>query len=313
MSSILDALNKLEQEKAQASRETERADTDPMMIANELVGRSVLRDRVTLRVTPAALFASIGALVVALIVLTLVAVLIFTRPKSETPPASASIAAAPGPVSVDTPASTVTSPPPNTESAPVVVPPIAESKPENLPEPAAIAPAETSLSKAVPEVTSAPAVETPKSTDAAAPPPAPASEPPATKVEKKASPPVAKAPPVKSDPAPDSGAEEVSNPETKTPAATSRPRTRVAARPPDSEDLSARDVPGARRSSERNEDINLESLPILSPMEQSRHGFLRLKVNLVKPAGDTNPQGSAIITLEEEADGGERIVNRTKY
>ena len=52
MSSILDALNKLEEDKALAQSTPEGLDLDPDSAAEELVGPSMLRDRITLRFTP---------------------------------------------------------------------------------------------------------------------------------------------------------------------------------------------------------------------------------------------------------------------
>ena len=52
---------------------------------------------------------------------------------------------------------------------------------------------------------------------------------------------------------------------------------------------------------------------MLTPQDQSRYGYIRLKVNMVKPAGDSNPQGSAILTLEEESNSGDPVVNRMPF
>lgn len=66
MSSILDALNKLEEEKALAQSTPEGLDLDPDSAAEELVGRSVLRDRITLRFTPLTLI--VGGLIATVVI-----------------------------------------------------------------------------------------------------------------------------------------------------------------------------------------------------------------------------------------------------
>lgn len=59
MSSILDALNKLEQEKAAA--QAVDVDVDPALAAQELLGQDILRDRVAVQVRPASLIAAFVA------------------------------------------------------------------------------------------------------------------------------------------------------------------------------------------------------------------------------------------------------------
>ncbi len=67
MSSILDALNKLEEDKALAQSTPEGSeDLDPDSVGEELVGRSVLRDRITLRFSPLTLI--VGGLVATVVV-----------------------------------------------------------------------------------------------------------------------------------------------------------------------------------------------------------------------------------------------------
>ncbi len=67
MSSILDALNKLEEDKALAQSPPEGSeDLDPDSVGEELVGRSVLRDRITLRFTPLTLI--VGGLIATVVV-----------------------------------------------------------------------------------------------------------------------------------------------------------------------------------------------------------------------------------------------------
>jgi hypothetical protein len=48
-------------------------------------------------------------------------------------------------------------------------------------------------------------------------------------------------------------------------------------------------------------------------VDQTRFGFVRLKVNMVKPAGETNPQGSAILSFVEEGADGQAVPNRMRF
>jgi len=310
MSSILDALNKLEQEKAQASREAERTDTDPVSIANELVGRSVMRDRVTLRVTPAALLVSVGALVVALIAISFIAAVMLLQPRDETAPPQVAALPNPSDAKVD--------PTPPVEvklEAPVTAAPsTGTSTTIELTAPAADA---TKLEPKPSEtLVSAPAAsaELPKPEVPKADPPAPArvaATPPRNDESETSSTETTIAPKTETVIAPKP---EVSKPEPDPPAAAPRrPRTRVASRTDSANESSSRALPGSAISATQTTDIKLETLPILTPQDQMRFGFVRLKVNMVKPSGDTNPQGSAILTLVEEGADGQAVPNRMPF
>lgn len=69
MSSILDALNKLEQDRADAQRSSEGLDIDPISAAQELVGPSALRDHITIRFLPVTLI--LGGLAFVLVLVSL--------------------------------------------------------------------------------------------------------------------------------------------------------------------------------------------------------------------------------------------------
>jgi len=305
MSSILDALNKLEQEKAQASRESERADTDPVSIANELVGRSMLRDRVTLRVTPAALFAMAGVLVVGLVVVTFAIAMMITRPSRDLRTSAAPITEAPAMAQTAAP---LASPPPD---------PVVESVAAQTPAPSATTLVETAKPANSAATPPAPVAEVPKSIEKKAdlvPAPTVQAEPKVKKTETK-TPPASESVLAEADAdSADEAIDEVAPvPAQKTPATSPRTRTRIAVKPLDESERVARERPVLPAASSRNEDVRLETLPVLTPVDQARYGFVRLKVNMVKPAGDTNPQGSAILTLEEDSGGGDPVVNRMPF
>jgi hypothetical protein len=297
MSSILDALNKLEQEKAQTTRESEHADTDPISIANDLVGRSVLRDRMTLRVTPAALMVAVGVLAAGLIVVTFSAAILVTRTPRDAGGVAEISAAAPAlavPVTIETPAPAQAPPaiaiPASATAAPAAPP--SDIKPADT-----TAPRETALVKIAdlapaPEATPIPVVDAPKAAV-----PQPDAAPPAAAPKER---PAAAA------------ATPESEPGLKAPSAASTPPTRVAAKATPDVSAAPRESPGAPTRPPRNANVRLDQLPVLTPVDQLHFGFVRIRVNMVKPSGETNPQGSAILTLSEASDGGEPVVNRMK-
>ena len=93
MSSILDALNKLEQEKAVA--QAVEVDVDPALAAQELLGQDFLRDRVAVQVRPVSLIAAFVAFSLVLVGLS-VWISLILRPAPEAPAsplASGSVAA----------------------------------------------------------------------------------------------------------------------------------------------------------------------------------------------------------------------------
>ncbi len=107
-------------------------------------------------------------------------------------------------------------------------------------------------------------------------------------------------------PAPESAQDPAATP---TSDARAREREQLARRWDDEEPAwQGRRLPGpAGKPRARTVGESLQSLPILTPVEKARYGFERLTVNMVKPKSETNPQGSAIMTVEElESDGSVR-------
>lgn len=124
MSSILDALNKLEQEKAQEAKR----DIDPASAAKDLVGRDVFRDRMTLRVSPGVLVVGLFAFALILVAVSVAVSLIVLRPNDQSASVAESRALDPVAVAavipVEQPASAAleaASPAPSPEEIPVVV------------------------------------------------------------------------------------------------------------------------------------------------------------------------------------------------
>lgn len=132
MSSILDALNKLEQEKAQAEQEEIDRDIDPQQAVRELVGGLASPGR-TVRLTPAALV--VGGLLfmggmIAISVGVTVAILGGDRPapEPETAPVAAETSAIPEPTPL------AAEPEPEPEFVAAVVPPASyQSEPKTVP------------------------------------------------------------------------------------------------------------------------------------------------------------------------------------
>lgn len=336
MSSILDALNKLEQEKAQAVRDHEQDELDPAITAHDLVGRSVLRDRVTLRVTPMALLLSIGTLVIVLIVVAFVAALTLARngekPAEQTAAAVDATALSPTPFVIE----------PAPAPEPVVEAPATAA--EVVPAPAAVepAPVEAAPAETAPPVQTLPSpqstafipqpdVVTPSAGPVTSPAvvarqPEPKPEPPAA-VAPEVKPEVQQAPPapVSAAPTPGPASSAVVPPSRDLPAAVEledleepTPRTRVAAAPVnDAEDdplpPPRRTPPAPKTTATPPRDVAVDRLPEFTAMEQMKYGFDRVKINMMKPADATNPRGSALITFTETSDDGSSRTNRMRF
>jgi len=315
MSSILDALNKLEQEKAQAARENEENELDPAITAHDLVGRSMLRDRVTLRVTPAALMLSVGALAVTLAVVVIAAAMIFSRasakPAEQTAAAQVPMVQAPAPSPA--PAVIETTPPVEPPAAAADAPAVATAAPDipatsDAP-PASTEPAAQPLPS--PQPTSfVPPAQPAVVPQTAAPSPTVIARQPEPKAEAPAMLEPEVIPPPKESPSEPVAA--APKPAVSEPA----PRTRVAAAPPlvDEDDLPPRRTPPApKATAPAQQDVALDRLPLFTPVDQMRYGFERLTINMMKPADATTPQGSAILSFTETSPDGSKLSNRMRF
>lgn len=336
MSSILDALNKLEQEKAQAQRDREQAQVDHVSAAHDLVGRSVWRDRVTFRLSPSTLVLSGLLMAIALIAVSIAIALITIRAlESDTQPtvtAAAAVQAAETPVGPEP----ITATPPADGAAPVSPAPNASQPASESPPPAVPAEADAFQEEEDASDLSVAAAESTKPAEA----PSSRATPPDPVPEREVVASVSKddmgaqvADPVRPEPpgggpddegpmrteamvesssqpeppaTPERNESKITSASTETWTST---RERMARREDDDQPLwSSRRVPGpSAENPDRAADEALHQLPVLTAVEQSRYGFERLTVNMVKPASDTNPQGSAIMTVHErDADGSTR-------
>lgn len=303
MSSILDALNKLEQEKAQSRRELEGTPADPVSAAHDLVGRSVLRDRVTVRISPATLIVSGGALLTLILAIALVVTI--SLGGSDDPEVTASAISPSGtsripeldlPATSPSTSSFVRLPDPAPTPMPTQIqagpPPVPTNAPQDpkldTSQPAAAAPPPVSTQQVAPAVVSRTEPE-----------PAPPKQEPARAATRQATAP---------EPEPDPPAHDLVDDEP--PAAP----TRVARSAEDVTSRSNRSLPASEAPATRaprNEDLS--TLPILTDSDVRRFGLVQLKINMPSPAGPSNPQGSAILTLREEADDGSVIANTMKF
>ncbi len=314
MSSILDALNKLEQEKAQSRRELEEA-ADPVTAAHDLVGRSVLRDRVTVRVSPAALIVSAAAVLIIGVVIAIVVALSLSRATDSVamntdPPAGATPieSAAPAAASTGAP-DTLASPRRATEDPSTFV---RLPDPEPTPMPQQVQAAPPPIAGAPPRDTAPQANTVPdppvESSPAVVSPPAPGAQPaPSAQIQPDPSP----------SPAPPAPSVDAPKPES-APAAgvgeePAKP-TRVARSADEITPRSARTLPAAEASNPRaSRSDDLSTLPALTDADISRAGLVQLKINMPSPAGPANPQGSAILTVREEAGDGTIVTNTMKF
>jgi hypothetical protein len=73
-------------------------------------------------------------------------------------------------------------------------------------------------------------------------------------------------------------------------------------------------LPAADASATRAPRIeDLSALPVLTDADIARAGLVQLKINMPSPAGPANPQGSAILTVREEAGDGSIVTNTMKF
>lgn len=270
MSSILDALNKLEGEKERerAQKDFNPADIDPAAAALDLVEPDALRDSMTLRVRPLTLIAgTVGFLV---LVVAIVAITVSVMVKSEPGEKLASVVP---PVAV-TPQPTPVIPEPEVpveQEAPepvAIIPPPPESAPE----------IETAQIVEEP----APIIQSPVKVESPALDPKPATvvvpEPiiEVPKAEKKV--PVAVAV-EKIEPAP--------------------PETIVVAKAPSLPKADPIPLIESIPDAAPSDNANFLTLPRFTVALQRKHGFDKFKINMINPVSDTNPYGNAIINREK--------------
>lgn len=279
MSSILDALKKLEAEKAarQAVEQEEDLQFHPETAAGELVAPPTQYPSATaLHLSPMAMVIGGAMFAVLLIAISVTASIVVARnsvshtvvsknsstaaPPAAVPPAPPSEAALPTPEPVPAaPEPAPAAPPPDTPPPAAAQPPLASPAPalaSAAPPPASIAPPvipETPIPAKTARITVAQAAEPPAEPQNVNPVPPPA-------------------PPVQSPPA-------------IVPAvpATTKP-------PPAVKPAIVRHPPGP---------VDLESLPILRSSERVRYGLENLRLNVLREAGPNRPSGLAIINLNK--------------
>lgn len=89
---------------------------------------------------------------------------------------------------------------------------------------------------------------------------------------------------------------------------------RVARRTETADARPGRTLPAASAQSTRMpEPEDLNSLPVLTPADIARYGLIQLKINMPTPSGPRNPQGSAVLTIREEAADGTVVTNTMKF
>lgn len=328
MSSILDALNKLEEDKA---RTIEGPDVDIEAATADLVGRSAMGERLTLRLRPATFIAMGSVAAVALVAASVgLSVLVL----SKQAPQEASGPPPDAPAVVVATAQTEPAPPDQTFPAPepTVAPtveetpaPIAETEPAFVAE---VTPAESRAANA--EVSAIPAPQTQVST---------ASDPVATARTTQVELTVSELPlrPVITRPS-------QPKPSVEHPRVQATPVTPVATRPPVSESFIREPVsteavkvarattperPRASQTSrplrpkvvtppKENEApltapapqviVSIRQLPLLTPAIEARHALPALHLNMVRPAGPSSPHDMAVIN-RVKVYAGDRIQN----
>jgi hypothetical protein len=319
MSSILNALRKLEAEKAEASR-AENAPFEPESAKYELVGKSGHRGRTLFRASPALVIS--GAIILASIVIgvSVGLTLMLTRPQGGTLEQVARVAAP----SVQTETLAKPAVPPRAESAHTAVkapprpvpaePVIQEPKVKSSPAPKPVAKAALAPEPAPePVAKAAPAPEpAPEPVAKAAPEPEPVPEPVAKAAPEPAPEPAAKAAP-EPEPAPEPAAKVAAQTEKAVPPAEvkkeerpapARPLQQVAKLEPpvtpatSQEAVSRPEKKEADVPKKQARPLDLMSLPVLRASDKAQYGLEDVRVNMVRPASKTRTYASAIINLE---------------
>lgn len=284
MSSILDALNKLENEKEQARAQAELnpADIDPAAAADELLGiDSNAREPMTLRLSPMILLGS-ALLFIALTIGTVVATVSFLVKPAPDPQAIASTPAEPSPESEPVPAPTEPKPSPEPDAAIAAVddgaeestdatPAVVDPEPQPAPEPVAQEPVSANP---------APSVQERQPDTVAAPQPTEAPE------QKETA--LAQIPPDLLTTATNEPVN--SSPSTLNPPSSQQPR-KVLSNTIAPEPVAAEPVSNPQVAIPEN----IQTFPPFTVELQHRHGLSDFKVNMLNPESETNPYGSAII------------------
>ena len=284
MSSILDALNKLEQDKAQAQRRAEGYEDDPVSAAQELVGRSVLHDRVTVRFSPLTLAAGAVVAVALLVVLSMgLSLMLFgTGDQDAASPVEALPVAATPAIAKDSVPLVAT----NQEVVASTVAP--DAAPTELPAKAIVAAPPNTADEETPvaETNSDPA-PLPAVQHALTPEPEPVEEP---------APPVTRA----VDPIPETV---VAQPRPQIIEADPLPERDMIAQVPreTSTPLSRIETPAEPPVEELDRPLHL--LPVLTPAIASRYVDDALVINMIVPPSDSNPYGFALINRVKVYEG----------
>ena len=275
MSSILDALKKLEAEKAEANR-GEDAPFEPESARHDLVGRSAFQDRMMFRFSPVVVI-SAAILIASVVIGVSVGLSLFlVRPQKGEPPGTSkqqvsgfgsrvsglgfekrpSVEPKPAPTGVSAKPPETRSPKPEEE------PPVTFTRQQVAElEPAPQPPAEPAPKPA------------PQPVAKAEPAPEPAPEP------------VAKAEPApKPEPEPVDKAEPTPEPPS-IPATEPKPKTQNP-------------KPKTQNPKKASRPIDLLLLPALRETDKARYGLSGVRVNMVRPASKTRPYASAIINLQ---------------
>lgn len=296
MSSILDALNKLEQDRAHAQRSSEGVGVDPVSAAQELIGPSVLRDRITIRFSPLTLILGGLACVLVLVSFSVAAALLIVR-SSESDAATVTDAAAQGTAVAARDAAPGTTVPPHggrvVDETGTMTSPSQEPPPEKALSSVVVAKTEAPEPSAleVPEDQPNAAAALTASTEAPKPAPAPETTSP---------------PPQRISPEVTHMAEaEVTTPirdVATAPGAVRRPG--IVARQ-DRTPVPRPSIPEIRSTIERetvvgragpeSPALSFKELPILTKTGQLRYADEPLMINMLKPASDTNPYGFTFI------------------
>jgi len=290
MSSILDALKKLEAEKAEANR-VEEAPFEPKIARHDLVGPSAFRDRMTFRFSPVVVI-SAAILIASVVIGVSVGLSLFlVRPQKGEPPGTSKqqVSGFESRVSGFGSEKWPSAEPKPEEEPPVTITRQQVAKLEPAPQPPP-APQPAERLEAAPNPAPEPVAKAepaPEPVAKAEPAPKPALEP-VAKAEPAPKPvpePVAKAEP-ESKPTPEPVAKAEPTPEPPSiPAAEPTPDTRNP-------------KPEIRNPKKASRPIDLLLLPALRETDKARYGLSDVRVNMVRPASKARAYASAIINLQ---------------